>query len=73
MGLGTLGDLEDMAPTPGRPTALMIYNKAIDSNRHTYNNQHIYPYTYLGSYFYRRGQFKEAIRYWAAAGQAISQ
>ena len=73
MGLGNLGDLEEITPTPGRPSALMIFRKAIESNRQYYHNFHVYPYTYLGGYYYRKGQFKEALRYWAAAAQAISQ
>ena len=73
MALGNLGDLEEIAPTLHRPAPVRLFHKAIQSTRQFYNNQHVYPYTYLGGYYYRKGMFKEAIRYWAGAAQAISR
>lgn len=71
MALGNLGDLEEISPTPGRPSPMLLFRRAIESCRRYYNNMHVYPYTYLGSYFYRRRMYKEAICSWAEAANVI--
>lgn len=73
MAIGNLGDLEEISPTPGRPSAEVLFYKAINSNCKYYTNMHVYPYTYLGGYYYRRGMFKEAMRNWSEAAQVISK
>jgi len=71
--LATLADLEEVSPTESRPPALDIYRQSIDTSRLHYNDSHIYPYTYLGNYHYRRTNHKEALRNWAEAARVISR
>ena len=73
MALGTLGDLEELEPTPLRPSAEHIYRTSVRIAKDHYQNKHVYPYTYLGSYYYRKGLYKEALRAWSNAAEAISQ
>jgi len=73
LALVTLADLEEVSPTESRPPALNIYNQSIDCSRHHYDGSHIYPYTYLGNYYYRRANYKEALRNWAEAARVISR
>jgi len=51
----------------------MLYRKAIESARINYANMHVYPYTYLGHYYYRNRHFKEALEAWADASDVISK
>lgn len=71
MALGNLGDLEEISPTPDRPHPLDLFNEAIQSTQEHYNNQHVYPYTYLGAYLYRKAFHKKALQAWADAADAI--
>ena len=71
MSLGNLGDLEEISPTPGRPPPWQIFEEAITVALNHYNNHHVYPYTYLGGYLYRKRRFKEAIKCWAEASNVI--
>lgn len=73
MALGNLGDLEEISPTPGRPPPLTIFQEAISSDVKNYNNHHVYPYTYMGGYLYRKKRYKEAIQCWAEASAVISK
>ncbi|KAI4463981.1 menin [Holotrichia oblita] len=71
MAIGNLGDLEEIAPTPGRVPCSALFQEAILSARTYYNNQHVYPYTYQGGYFYRNKMYKEAFESWANASDVI--
>lgn len=71
MALGCLGELEEMFPEAGRPSCSKLYQQAVDSARTFYNDHHVYPYTYQGSYYYRQGMYKEAFSSWANAGNVI--
>lgn len=71
MAIGNLGDLEEISPTSGRPSPIMLFKEAIDIACTHYNNQHVYPYTYLGGYLYRHKMYKEAIHAWADAASVI--
>jgi len=71
--LATLADLEEVSPTESRPPALDIYTQSVNSSRLHYDDSHIYPYTYLGNYHYRRANYKEALRNWAEAARVISR
>lgn len=71
MGLGTLGELEESHPTPDRPSCEQLYEEAIQSAITHYKNHHVYPYSYKGSYYYRRENFRDAFRCWADAGDVI--
>jgi len=71
--LATLADLEEVSPTESRPPALDIYTQSVNSSRLHYDDTHIYPYTFLGNYYYRRANYKEALRNWAEAARVISR
>ncbi|OXU26838.1 hypothetical protein TSAR_008527 [Trichomalopsis sarcophagae] len=71
MALGNLGELEEAAPTPGRPPAINLFQEAIRSARKYYGNAHIYPYTYQGGYLYRHGLHANALASWADAADAL--
>lgn len=73
MALGNLGDLEEICETPGRPPPLALFEEGVQSAITHYNNQHIYPYTYLGGHLYRMGKFKEALNAWACASNVIKK
>lgn len=53
--------------------ALALYRQAVRVNQRHYANQHVYPYTCLGGGLYRRGNHREALRYWADAACVIGQ
>lgn len=69
--LGNLSDLEEVSPTPGRPPCSTLFQEAAMSARTYYKNQHVYPYTYQGGYFYRHKMYKEAFGSWANAADVI--
>ncbi|XP_017784683.1 PREDICTED: menin [Nicrophorus vespilloides] len=71
MAIGNLGDLEEISATPGRVPCNTLFQEAIVSARTFYNNQHVYPYTYQGGYFYRNKKYKEAFESWANASDVI--
>ncbi|XP_033230482.1 menin [Belonocnema kinseyi] len=71
MALGNLGDLEEAAPTPGRPPAIDLFQEAIRSARKYYGNAHVYPYTYQGGYLYRHGLHSDALASWADAADVL--
>ncbi|XP_064084784.1 menin-like isoform X3 [Macrobrachium nipponense] len=71
MAIDNLGDLEEMMPTKGRQPATKMYEEAITSAVRYYDNQHVYPYTYLGGYCYRNKLYKQALKYWAKAASVI--
>ena len=67
LGLGNLGDLEEISPTPGRPSAEEILKEGIRVNQTLYKDQHVYPYTYLAGYYYRQKQYMKAMDCWVKA------
>lgn len=73
MALGNLGDLEEISPTPGRPPPLDLFNEAIQSTKEYYSNQHVYPYTYLGGYYYRKTDYRGALQSWAEAANSVKK
>ena len=73
MALGNLGDCEEICETPGRPPPINLFNEAIESAKTNYDNYHVYPYTYLGGHYYRKGEYKEAIQAWADASSVIKK
>ncbi|KAK6181370.1 hypothetical protein SNE40_009236 [Patella caerulea] len=72
MALGNLGDLEEVNPIPNRKPCKVLYAEAIEASKKFYNNQHVYPYTYLGGYLYRKHQYKAAVMAWAEAATVVS-
>ncbi|XP_073514459.1 menin isoform X3 [Phyllobates terribilis] len=73
MALGNLADLEDLALTSGRPKPLELYNKAIQSSRVHYENQHLYPPIYLAAYHCRKKNVREALKAWAETAVVIQE
>jgi len=73
LALGILADMEEMSPSPKRPASVELYTMAINIARKHYCDMHVYPYTYMGNYYYRRCMYKEALSNWAAASQVISR
>lgn len=71
MALGNLGDLEEISPTPGRPPPHNLFLESVLSAKNFYNDHHVYPYTYLGGFFYRNGRYKEALEAWSNAASVI--
>lgn len=66
MSLGNLGELETLCPTPNAPmTAHELFNLGVEISRSEYNDAHVYPYSYLASFYFNHGRFKEAIETWA--------
>jgi len=74
MSLGNLGELENVCPTPNAPlTPHELFNLGIEISRNQYNNSHVYPYSYLASYFLNHGRFKEALETWADASAVMTK
>ncbi|CAM9319107.1 unnamed protein product [Lampetra planeri] len=73
MALGTLADLEDQDPIPGRENPLKIHLKAVGSAQKYYNNEHIYPYMYLAGFHYRHRNVRDALRAWSEAAQVMQE
>ena len=73
MALGNLGDCEEICETPGRPPPITLFHEAIESAKTNYDNYHVYPYTYLGGHYYRKGEYREAIQAWADASSVIKK
>lgn len=71
MGLGCLGELEEVSPTEGRPNCEVLYGESVKASKNYYRNHHVYPYTYQGGYYYRQNMYKEALGAWANAGDVI--
>ncbi|XP_023696145.1 menin [Paramormyrops kingsleyae] len=71
MALGTLADLEDQDPLPGRDSPLTLHMKAVNSAQKYYNNEHIYPFMYLAGYHYRHRNVREALGAWAEAASVM--
>lgn len=74
MSLGNLGELENISPTPTAP--LMpheLFNLGIEISRNEYNDSHVYPYSYLASFFFKHGRFKEALETWADASAVMTK
>ncbi|XP_061524815.1 menin [Phycodurus eques] len=71
MAMGTLADLEDQDPMPGKESPLEIHLKAVSSAQKHYNNEHIYPYMYLAGFHYRHRNVRDALRAWADAAQVM--
>ncbi|XP_072101784.1 menin [Mobula birostris] len=71
MALGNLADLEELEPMPGRPDPLTLFHEGISSAKKYYNNEHIYPYVYLASYFCRNRNVKDALASWGDAATVI--
>lgn len=68
---GTLGELEEINPTPKRVSCDQLYREAIESAKAHYQNHHVYPYTYQGNYFNRLNKYREAFAAWANAADVI--
>ena len=73
MALGNLADLEEIAPTKGRPHCRDMYAEAISVNQKTYQDHHVYPYTYNAGFRYRQGDYPGAIRSWAEAASVVKR
>ncbi|KAF0045648.1 hypothetical protein F2P81_002177 [Scophthalmus maximus] len=73
MAMGTLADLEDQDPIPGKENPLKMHLKAVSSAQKHYNNEHIYPYMYLAGFHYRHRDVQEALRAWAEAAQVMQE
>uniref|UniRef100_A0A3Q2XVR6 Menin n=1 Tax=Hippocampus comes TaxID=109280 RepID=A0A3Q2XVR6_HIPCM len=71
MAMGTLADLEDQDPMPGKESPLEIHLKAVCSAQNHYNNEHIYPYMYLAGFHYRHRNVRDALRAWADAARVM--
>lgn len=72
MSLGNLGALENICTTPNAPkTPQELFNLGIEISRTEYNDSHVYPYSYLASFFYEHGRFKEALETWADASAVM--
>ncbi|XP_075896566.1 menin [Nelusetta ayraudi] len=71
MAMGTLADLEDQEPIPGKENPMKIHLQAVTSAQKHYNNEHIYPYMYLAGFHYRHRNVREALRAWADAAQVM--
>ncbi|KAM9335439.1 menin [Symphorus nematophorus] len=71
MAMGTLADLEDQEPIPGKENPLKIHLKAVSSAEKHYNNEHIYPYMYLAGFHYRHRNVRDALKAWAEAAQVM--
>lgn len=74
MSLGNLGELENISPTPNAPlTAHELFNLGIEISKKEYNDSHVYPYSYLASFFFKHGRFKEALVTWADASAVMTK
>ncbi len=73
MAIGNLADLEEITPTSTRPEPVVLFNKAINAARQFYDNHHVYPFTYLGGFYYRKRNYKEAVRNWSEAATVIKK
>ncbi|XP_028284481.1 menin [Parambassis ranga] len=73
MAMGTLADLEDQEPIPGKENPLKIHLKAVSSAQRYYNNEHIYPYMYLAGFHYRHRDVRDALKSWAEAAQVMQE
>lgn len=74
MSLGNLGELENICPTPNAPlTSHELFNLGIEISRNEYNDSHVYPYSYLASFFFKHGRFKEALETWADASAVMTK
>lgn len=71
MGLGCLGELEEVSPTPGRQTCEQLYKESILSAKRFYKNHHVYPYLYNSAYYFRQNNHKMALKSWADAADVI--
>ncbi|XP_014091001.3 menin [Bactrocera oleae] len=71
MALGTLGELEEISPSPKRISCEQLYKEAIQSSRKFYRNHHVYPYTYQGNFYNRLLKYREAFASWANAADVI--
>lgn len=71
MALGNLGDLEEMSRSPGQPPPLTLFQEGIDADKRYYDNQHVYPYTYMGAFLFRNGQYKKALNFWSNASAVM--
>lgn len=71
MGLGCLGELEEVSTTNDRPSCESLYAESVKASKMYYKNHHVYPYTYQGGYYYRQNMFKQAFGSWANAGDVI--
>lgn len=73
LGLGNLGDLEEISPTANRPGAEEILKEGIRVNQTIYKDQHVYPYTYLAGFYHRQKQFMKAMEYWVKAAHVAGK
>ncbi|XP_030194365.1 menin [Gadus morhua] len=73
MAMGTLADLEDQEPIPGKESPIKIHLKAVGSAQKYYNNEHIYPFMYLAGFHYRHRNVRDALGAWAEAAQVMQE
>ncbi|KAJ3585142.1 hypothetical protein NHX12_013864 [Muraenolepis orangiensis] len=73
MAMGTLADLEDQEPIPGKESPIKIHLKAVGSAQKYYNNEHIYPFMYLAGFHYRHRNVRDALGSWAEAAQVMQE
>lgn len=73
IAMSCIGDMEELRRTPGRPALVSLYVEAVNAAKSHYANMHVYPYTYLGAYYYRHRQFQQALGAWADAADVISK
>lgn len=71
MGLGCLGELEEVSATPGRKSCEELYQESIASAKKYYKNHHVYPYCYAAMYYFRLHNYKMALKSWADAADVI--
>ena len=62
-----MADLEEINASPGKPSAEQLFKEAIAIAKTTYADQHVYPYTYLGGYYYRQRKYLLASQAWVNA------
>lgn len=72
MSLGTLGELEDISQTPNAPLSpYQLFILGVEISRREYNDAHVYPYSYLASFLYKRFRYKEALETWTDSSAVL--
>ena len=67
MAICSLADLEEISASPGKLPAEQLFKEAVSVAKTTYADQHVYPYTYLGGFYYRQKKFLLASESWVDA------
>lgn len=50
-----------------------FFFQAVESAKKYYNNEHIYPFMYLGGYYYRHKNVQDALGAWAEAASVTQE